>query len=194
MTGGARRAGLSSQGAWGSAILVIAILLLGAAAALPYAWLSYTNTRLGEARTELQFVEARINASKGGTQVKLTAADNIDPLFASGATSGLALAGLQRLLGSLASANGMAVIRTQPLQTEHGDGLAVLRMEVEASGSIDNLRGFLLAIETGEPLIFVNQAQIAASEKSGDTGGFLPSDKLSVTLQVEAFGWWEAAP
>lgn len=67
-------------------------------------------------------------------------------------------------------------------------------MEVEASGSIESLRGYLLAIETGQPLIFVNSAKISAAEFQTENAAELPSSKLAVALQLEAYGWWEAAP
>jgi Type II secretion system (T2SS), protein M subtype b len=194
MTATARKAWLSRQGVWGLAILLIAILAMSAIAALPYYWNAMASAQLNESRNELHFVEAKLKSAKRTQRIGLSAADNIEPLFTSGATSGLALADLQRLVGNIAEVNGMVIERTQPLQTEYSNGLAVLRMEVEASGSIENLRGYLLAIETGQPLIFVNSAKISASESQTENAVELPSDKLTVALQLEAYGWWEAAP
>jgi hypothetical protein len=194
MTATSRKAWLSRQGAWGLAILLIAILALSGIAALPYYWNAMATAQLNESRNELRFVEAKLKSAKRTQRMGLSAADNIEPLFTSGATSGLALAELQRLVGNIAEVNGMLLERAQPLQTEYSNGLAVLRMEVEASGSIESLRGYLLAIETSQPLIFVNSAKISASESQTENAAELPSDKLTVALQLEAYGWREAAP
>jgi hypothetical protein len=194
MIGTAGKSWLSRRGAWGLAILVTAVLTMGAVAALPHVWYAVNDARLAESRIDLRFIEAKMKAANGTRPTGLTASDNIEPLFVGGATSGMALAGLQRLIGKLAEENGMVVERTQPLQTEHSNGLAVLRMEVEAAGSIENLRGYLLAIEAGQPLIFVNQAKISAPVSADESGTVLPSDKLAVALQLETYGWWETEP
>ena len=189
-----RKTRLSRQGALGLFILFAALVGMAGVASLPYLWLAMNHTQLAEKRAELHFLEAKLKTAKNVQNVGFTAADNIEPLFVSGATSGLATAGLQSLVGKIAQENGMIVERTQPLQTDRRDGLAVLRMEVETSGGIENLRGYLLAIEAGEPLIFVNQAMIYASTSRGEEGTALPSDKLTVALQLEAYGWWETEP
>ena len=84
----------------------------------------------------------------------------------------------------------MVIERTRPLPTDIRQGLASLRMEVNTSGSIEDLIGYLHAIETGAPLIFVNQVHIAPGQHAADGE---PSDNLSVRLEVEAFAWWEKA-
>jgi len=94
---------------------------------------------------------------------------------------------LQRLMVDTAEKHGMLVERTRPLPADNRQGVAALRMEVNASGSIEALRGYLHGIETGAPLIFVNQVHISAGPAAadGDT-----SDNLSVRLEVEGFAWW----
>ena len=90
--------------------------------------------------------------------------------------------------------NGLVLQRVQPLQNEDRDGLTVLRMEVETTGSLESLRGYLLAIETGLPLIHVNAAKILAPANAGETGSELPSDNLTVALQIESYGWRDTKP
>jgi hypothetical protein len=194
MTGTARRSRLSRQGIWGLAVLAAVVVAMAGIAALPYFWLDAGGAKLAERKTELHFLEARLKSTKGAQHMALTAADNIEPLFVPGSTAGLATASLQSLVAKIAQQNGMVVERTQALQTEQRDGLGVLRMEVEASGSIANLRGYLLAIEAGEPLVFINQAKMSADPSAGAGDGALPSDKLTVALQLEAYGWWRAEP
>ena len=94
----------------------------------------------------------------------------------------------------MAEQNGLVVERTQPLPTEEKDGAATLRLEIETGGSIEGLRGFLHGLETGTPLIFVRSAHVSAGPAEADAGRSLPSERLSVRLELEAYGWWEASP
>ncbi|NJM30848.1 MAG: hypothetical protein HC855_12780 [Rhizobiales bacterium] len=103
-------------------------------------------------------------------------------MFVTGATPGLGLAELQRRIGEVAAQSGMKVARAQPLVSDQEAGSA-LRMDVEMTGNIGALRGFLLALETGLPVIFVREARIAAA----------PEGSLVVALQIESHGTWKAA-
>src|SRR5207249_1910559 len=108
---GVARNGLSSRGVSGVLILVSAIGVLACVAAVPFYWANLTGQRLGESAAELRFIEDKIRAPKQSERPGLTPADNIDPIFVVGATAGLAQAGLQELLGSLADEAGMLIVR-----------------------------------------------------------------------------------
>ncbi len=185
---------LSGRGLTGLALVIAALAAMAAVAALPFVWYSASSAELADSRNALRLLEAKLKNATRGERPPLVVSDDIAPMFVSGTTPGLALAELQRLAGKLAQDNGMVVERTQLLPTENSGGLAVLRMEIETSGSLADLRGYLLAIETGEPLILIKEATIGVPAAAGDAGAALPSDHLSVALQVEAYGWWEALP
>jgi hypothetical protein len=185
---------LSRQGSYGLLLLTGALLFVALLAWLPFYWQSAIQDEMDSARSNLRFIEARINASKGDRRSRLTAGDNVTPLFLNGGTPGLALADLQARVTTLAAASHMTIIRSQPLQTDRQSDLAVLRAELEASGSIDSLRDFLLALETGEPLIFVNQVQISAPPIDKAASDALPAENLTAILQIEAYAWWGASP
>jgi hypothetical protein len=194
MTGQKSKSRLSPKGRWGVVNLAIGLCLLAAVAALPYIWYSVTTGVLAETNSELRLLDARLSTSTGTRQAALSAEENIDGMFIEGTTPGLALAALRRLVGSVAQENGLVLQRVQPLQSEDRDGLTVLRMEVETTGSLESLRGYLLAIETGLPLIHVNAAKILAPANVGETGSELPSDNLTVALQLESYGWRDTKP
>jgi len=185
---------LSKAGAMGLAMAIGAVVLMAVAASLPYFWHSAIAAQLSESRDLLALIETKSRAAASRKGAALTAADDIAPLFVTGGTAGLALAELQRLAGAMAEQNGLVVERTQPLPTEEKDGAATLRLEIETSGSIEGLRGFLHGLETGTPLIFVRSAHISAGPVEADAGPSLPSERLSVRLELEAYGWWEASP
>lgn len=182
---------MTAKAYWGIALLVGAVLAMAGIAALPYAWAAAQEDALAEKRLELRFLEAKLNKARTGPKNRLTAADDVKPLFVSGSTPGLALAQIQGIAGQLATESGMTVERLQPLQSDREGQLAVMRMEAEVTGSLESLRKYLAAIETSVPLMFVSRLKIAAPEAAGD-GGALPSDQLTVTLQLESYGWWEA--
>jgi len=185
---------LSKAGAIGLAMAIAAVMLMAAAASVPYFWHAAIAGQLAESRDLLTLIETKTRSAASRKGAALTPADDIAPLFVSGSTSGLALAELQRLAGTMAEQNGLVVERTQPLPAEEKDGAAILRLEVETSGSIEGLRGYLHGLETGTPLIFVRSAHISAGPAEGETGQSVPSERLSVRLELEAFGWWEASP
>lgn len=184
---------MTPKAAWGLILLVAAVLLMAGLAALPFVLRSADDDVLAEKRLELRFVEARLKAAKNGPKNRLTETDDIGQLFVAGTTPGLAIAEMQAIAGKLADASGMAVQRLQPLQADREGNLALLRIEAELTGSIDSLRQYLLSIETGQPILFVNRIKVNAPDTVSDTGA-LPSEQLTVTLQLESFGWWENTP
>ncbi len=183
---------MTARTSGGLALLISAVLAMAALAALPFALQASELSGLAEKRLELRFMEARLKSAKEGPQNRLTEADNVDPLFVSGTTTGLAVAEMQAFASKLAQASGLAVQRLQPLQADRDGKLAVLRIEAEVTGSIEGLTQYLLAVEAGQPMMFVNRMKIAAPEALSDTGA-LPSEQLTVTLQLESFAWWEDA-
>jgi hypothetical protein len=182
---------MTGKASWGLTLLVLAVIAMAGLAVLPYVWQQWQQPVLAEQRLELRFLEAKLNKAHSGPKNQLSEADDVTPLFVSGTTTGLAMAEMQGIASQLATANGMTVERLQPLQTDQEDRLATLRMEAEVSGSLDNLRHYLAALESAVPLMFVNRMKIAAPENADAGGDALPSDQLTVTLQLESFGWWE---
>jgi general secretion pathway protein M len=185
---------LSRAGSIGLMLVAGAIVLLALTASLPFVWHAAVAAQLNESRDLLRLIESKTRNAAGRKGAALTSADDIAPLFVTGGTSGLVLAELQRLAGVMAEQNGLVVERTQPLPIEEKDGAAILRLEVETSGSIEGLRSLLHELETGTPLIFVRSAHISAGPAEGETGQTLPSERLSVRFELEAYGWWEASP
>ena len=183
---------MTARATWGLVLLVGGVITIAGLAALPFVLRTTEIDGLAEKRLELRFLEARLKAAQGGPKNRLTAVDDIGQLFVGGSTPGLAIADMQAFASKLAATAGMVVQRLQPLQADREGNLAVLRLEAEVTGSIENLRRYLLAIETGQPMVFVNRMRIAAPENASENGA-LPSQQLVVTLQLESFGWWEAA-
>jgi hypothetical protein len=179
---------LSRDGVRGLTFLIGAALMLAVIGIAPFAWEFALNSRMAESKEFLALLEAKVRADPN--RAAALSPEAVETMFVKGGTTGLATAELQRVLIDSAEKHGMVIERTRPLPTEMRRGLAVVRMEVNASGDIEALRNYLHGIETGTPLIFVNQVHIAAGPATPD--GDI-SDNLNVRLEVEAFGWWENA-
>jgi hypothetical protein len=182
------RSRLSREGWKGLVFLVAAAILMALVVAAPYAWRSAVASQIEEKQRFLTLLEAKAR-SKPQFQDALNPR-TVDTAFITGATSGLATAELQRLLVDTAEKHGMVVERTRPLPAESGEGVVSLRMEVNTSGSIEALRGYLYALETGAPLIFVNQVHIMTAQGAPEGEA---SEHLNVRLEVEGFAWREKA-
>ena len=97
---------------------------------------------------------------------------------------------MQRLVAELALASGMKIEKLEVLPAEERDGATVLRLDVDTVGTIVALRAYLHAIETGAPLIFVREAHIGVDKQGDEAVAILPSERLTVGLQLEAVAWW----
>jgi hypothetical protein len=185
---------LSSRGFWGLAILLLGLAGLSAAAAAPFLWRPALAVRLDDGQRLMQLIESKLAQAEANRKPLLVTAANAGEAYVTGETAGLATASLQRIMVDLANANDMRVEKVQPLPADAKDGLARLRLEIETTGSLESLRGYLMAIETGTPLLFVKEAHVTTSASPGGDSSQLPSEALTVSLQVEAYSWWGAAP
>ena len=180
---------LSAKGGAGIALLATCLVALAMAGTVPWIWALSAQEQLGDSTSELAFLQDKLTTRGNVSATGLTEADDLDALFIPGGTPGLELAGLQQRMGELAAASGMTFERSQPLPSEDQDGLARQRLEIEVTGSIDGLRSYLHAFETGHPFACVNRATILRNGKGDVNGDVLPSDNLRVSLLIEAFGW-----
>jgi hypothetical protein len=138
----------------------------------------------------LALIESKTRNAQSSKRAVLA---NADAVFVKGATPGLASAELQGVLAGLAQDSGMALDKMEARPPESRDGATVLRLEVAATGSIEALRSYLHAIETRVPMIFVTEAHIAPDQAEREEQGRLPSERLTVNLELEALAWLEKA-
>ena len=91
---------------------------------------------------------------------RLTEADKPERMFLPGTTAGTTLAAFQSIVNEAATRTGMSVLRTQPLPTDEAEGLSPYRLAVDATGSLEQLRAFLTALESSLPVIIVTGFEI----------------------------------
>ena len=177
---------MTRKGYSGLAILVAAAVLMGSAAAAPYYWKTMVDADIAASGDMLALLERKMGAAGQG---KRPAAFDANAVYVNGSTAGLAGAELQRIVAELAQASGMTLDKLEVLPPEDRDGATVVRLDVETAGTIEALRAYLHAIETGAPLIFVKEAHIGVDKQDNDTAATLPSERLTVALQLEALAW-----
>lgn len=185
---------LSARARWGIVLIVGALCILAILAAAPFAWRHMLQTQLDERHQLLALIESKIGGAEKVHGPTILGVADADRVYVSGTTVGLATANFQKMLVDIATANGERVERIQSLPTENKDGLAQLRLEIATVGDIEGLRGYLFALESATPLLFIGEAHLSVPTATAENSGKLPSENLAVTLQVDAFGWWSNAP
>lgn len=179
---------LTPEARRGVAVLGVAGLALLALAYLLFTWHAAAADRLRQAEEGHALVAARTAKAMRDGATRLTAADDVTPMFLEGATPGLAFAKFQSIADDAATVAGLEVKRMQPVDTGDGEGATPYRLSVDVEGSIEQLRDFLSDIESRLPVMTVTGLEIqpAAGEGEGDQ---YPSESLRTTVRIEAYGW-----
>lgn len=177
---------LSPHGLQGLAILGIGALLLVMIALSPFLLAASLEPGLKESREFLRLLEQKSRNDVLKPRPPVLDERGVESIFVPGRTVGLASAEFQRLIGKAAADTGMAVERMQPLETERRGGLMMLKMEIDASGTIGSLRDYLHRIETGTPLVFIREVHVGMGKPSGEQDNI---DQLVIRFGFEAFGW-----
>ena len=144
------------------AVLAASVLL----AVLCAAWLWSAIARDARAMADLNVLS---DASARLAQESLQL--NPAKLLTSGSTPGLAAAALQSNLLAQASAAGLETLNVQALPGDE-DMLPAALLRLELRGPEQALVTFLLGMEAGEPLVFVQELRLEAQE-AGDAPGLL---------------------
>jgi Tfp pilus assembly protein PilO len=181
-------AGYSLEARKGMAIIALLAAVLVVLVYLLFAWHSAASDRLRQAEAEHQMVAARAAKAMRDGATRLTAADDVAPMFLDGATPGLAFAKFQSIAGEAAQRAGLAVKRMQPVDTGDAGAAAPYRLSVDAEGSIEQVRAFLADIESTLPIMFITGLEVQPAAAAGE-GDAYPSEALRMTFRVEAYGW-----
>lgn len=169
------------------ALAALSLLVLGLAvmlglAAAPYLRLAAVGEETAERRHLLAALEAQSarQARAGG---------NADPgaVMIEGGTRGIAGAALQRLVNDRINAAGGQPSSFQLLQPQESGGMTRLALGFALRIDIAGLRDLLHAIETGRPLLFVDDIAIRMPENAATASRGDVSGALEVTMQVSGF-------
>lgn len=126
------------------------------------------------ASTHLADMQRRMDASPGAIRATGTA---------------LAQSQLQQSMESIAGGAGAAIRSTQMLPTEKANGFESVAIQYDIAVPMSRLRDLLYAIETHVPYLFIDNAQIGASQ-SWQAGSATAQDPpLDVRWTVRAYRW-----
>lgn len=179
----------SLQSTFAVALLFLAIAVLGAAAAAPYIQLARIDSEIADQEAELTKLrrDHADEASLREENANLISSGQSATLLLEGETIGIAGATLQRLIADLVVAHNGTASSLQVLPPATEDDLVRISLSLSLSVGIDGLQGFLHALETGQPLIFIDDIRV----RSGQSEFSVPDPHLlgplDVTLQVSAF-------
>jgi general secretion pathway protein M len=163
------------------ALLVLALAAMLGLAAAPYLRLGALAEETAANRQLLTSLEARLARQPAG--------GGGDPraLVLQGETAGIAGAALQRLVNDRVGAAGGQASSFQLLPPREFGGTTRLALGFAMRIDMDGLRNVLHIIETGEPLLFVDDIAIRTAENAaGQSEGDVPAP-LEVTMQVSGF-------
>lgn len=153
-----------------SQLLAVAILLV-VIAALYSLFLSPLLTRYITSSEQIEQLEhqkavyERVAAGMESNQAQLEALRQNNPiadLYLAETRPTLAAAELQQHLSRMVGASGGQVVSTQILQKDSDGALSVVALQVHIRGEISDLVNLLYSIESGRPLLFVENLQISS--------------------------------
>ena len=172
----------------GILLAAVAVLIMGAVT--PYVQLGQVEETLEQNQHELLGLRKQISqeGELRKENLSLAAADeSANRLLLEGETTGIAGANLQKLLSGLVAEHGGAASSIQILPPKGDGNLVRISMSLSISVHIDGLRDILHALETGAPLLFIDDVGVRS-----DTNDFGAADAhfmgpLDVTLQVSGY-------
>jgi general secretion pathway protein M len=171
------------------AILAAVVVALSLVAAAPYLLLREIDQEVSTG--ELALVQLRQEIASESNMRKenldLVALGQQGALLLDGDTAGIAGANLQKLISDIVLENGGASSSLQLLATSEDGSLVRIGLRLSISVGIDGLRDIVHGIETGNPLLFIDDLSVRAVEDRA--GGTDPHyvGPLDVTLQVSGF-------
>jgi general secretion pathway protein M len=171
------------------ALLILAIALMGAIAAAPFARLASIEETIAQNQGKLLALRAQITreADLRKENNDLAALGQDASLLLEGEKTGIAGANLQRLMNQLVTEHGGTASSFQILPPKADGNLIRIPMSLSINVGIDGLRDILHSLETGTPLIFIDDIDIKTAQDD-----FRPPDPhylgpLDVTLQISGF-------
>ena len=174
-----------------SVVVLLAVLAaMGFIAAAPYVrlnWLEQTIAQNQEELLQLRKEIAREGALRKENSELAAIGEDASLMLLQGETTGIAGANLQKLMSGLVLQHGGAASSIQILPTKEDGNLVRIPISLSISVGIDGLRDILYGLETGTPLLFIDDITIRS--ESADFGTPDPHflGPLDVTLQVSGY-------
>jgi general secretion pathway protein M len=172
------------------AVLILGVAALGGLAAAPFVRLSQIEQSIARNQAELLTLRKQI-ASEGelrkeNTELAAAGADS-SLMLLQGETTGIAGANLQKIVSALVAGHGGTASSMQILPPKEDGNLERIPMSLSISVGIDGLRDILHGLETGTPLIFIDDISIRTPSTLFGAEDPHYLGPLDVTLQVSGY-------
>jgi general secretion pathway protein M len=171
-------------------ILLAAVAIMMMAAVTPYMQLGQVEETLEQNQRELLGLRNQISQEGELRKENLSLAavdESASRLLLEGETTGIAGANLQKLLSGLVAEHGGAASSIQILPPKDDGNLVRISMSLSISVNIDGLRDILHALETGAPLLFIDDVGVRSDMDSFGAADIHFMGPLDVTLQVSGY-------
>jgi general secretion pathway protein M len=109
--------------------------------------------------------------------------------YLTGRTDALAAAALQDRVNTLVSDKGGTLSSVQPMPGVEDHGLTRVTLRVQMTGTTEALFDILYALESGAPLVFIDNLDIQSSQQAsgGTDSTALPSADLTVAFDLSGY-------
>lgn len=165
-------------------LLLAVIAALALAAALPYARLAALDGEMARLRPELAELTRRLaDGARLQQENRALRQDQSADLLLPGAVTGVAGANLQKRIAEVVAANNGHTRSIQVLPPKRDGDLTQIAVSLAFQASIAGLREILFALETGTPLLFVDELAIHGPQPSATSA----TASLQVTMQVSGY-------
>lgn len=172
---------LSRRSVTAAALIATVVLSLAAASLVGFRWSAELSEKLEVRKSTISELE---QSQLAGISPPTSDAQK---LLISGATRGIAVAELQRIVSDVAATNDMLIDSMQALTPDSHNGITAVRIEATMRGGLAGLVGSIHALETGLPLLFVSEIDIRAGTTGIDGPVEDPSSHLTVRVVVEGY-------
>lgn len=171
------------------AILVAVIAALAVVAGAPYLFLGGLDQEILSSEQTLVRLRKEI-AGESDLQKEhrdLVVLSREANLLVEGSTAGIAGANLQKLISDVVAGHGGVASSLQILPVSEEGGLERVALRLSISVDIDGLRDIMHGIETGRPLLFIDDLIVRAGEQKESNADPHFLGPLDVEIQVSGF-------
>ena len=171
------------------AMLVLFVAIMVALAATPYTRIGMNEQNIEEKRVLLAKIRKNLikQATLGHENERLAALSQEASYLLEGATTGIAGATLQKLVIELVRNHNGVASSFQILAPEKDHNLTRIAVSLTIRIGIDGLRNYLYDLETGMPLIFINNLTVRSPDNVRKTAGPDFLGPYDVTMTVSGF-------
>ncbi|GBF27463.1 hypothetical protein MnTg02_02516 [bacterium MnTg02] len=171
------------------AMLVLFVAIMVALAATPYTRIGMNEQNIEEKRVLLAKIRKNLikQATLGQENERLAALSQEASYLLEGATTGIAGATLQKLVIELVRNHNGVASSFQILAPEKDHNLTRIAVSLTIRIGIDGLRNYLYDLETGMPLIFINNLTVRSPDNVRKTAGPDFLGPYDVTMTVSGF-------